>query len=105
MITRIIVIAAMHFVACRLVVWTAMQLGLFAAGENGAGIVGQALVFFTRVLYFPILTLAIYPRQMFPGNWILLPVALNSLIWGLVLYSGYRCAKALWARAGPHRRE
>ena len=99
---RIVVIAAIHFAACRLLVWTAMQMGAFAAGGGAvAGMLGYTLVFFTRVLYFPILTLALYPRQLFPGNWILLPMIANSLIWGLVLYGGYRIIAALRRRFKP----
>ena len=89
-LAKIVLVAAAHLAACRLVVWTTMQLGMFAGAEGGAGILGPLLVLVTRVLYFPILTLSLYSRQMFPGNWILLPMAANSLIWGAVLYGGYR---------------
>jgi hypothetical protein len=43
------------------------------------------LVAITKALYFPILALALYPRIWFPGHWIYVPVAVNSLLWGLVL--------------------
>lgn len=94
--SRILVIAAIHFAACRLVVWAAMQMGMFAAGGGHAtGFFGHALVLLTRILYFPILTLALYSRHWFPGNWIWVPMIANSLIWGLVLYGGYRLARYL----------
>jgi len=97
-IARILLVAAVHFAACRLVVWTTMQMGLFASGSNTAGILGQGLVLLTRVLYFPILTLSWYSRQLFPGNWILLPMIANSLIWGTVVYGLYRLIQYLRSR-------
>jgi ABC-type arginine transport system permease subunit len=39
----------------------------------------------TRVLYFPIVSLALYPRHWFPGNWMTVPIAVNSLLWGAAL--------------------
>ena len=39
------------------------------------------LVRATKLLHFPLVTLALYPREWFPGNWVYLPMAANSLIW------------------------
>lgn len=36
-------------------------------------------------LHFPIITLVLYPRQLFPGNWILIPIAANSLLWAVAI--------------------
>jgi hypothetical protein len=40
----------------------------------------------TKLLHFPLVTLALYPREWFPGNWVYLPMAANSLIWGFGIY-------------------
>ena len=37
------------------------------------------------MLYFPILSQALYPRHWFPGPWILVPTAANSLLWAVLL--------------------
>lgn len=39
----------------------------------------------TQMLYFPILSQALYPRHWFPGPWILVPTAANSLLWAVLL--------------------
>ena len=46
----------------------------------------QALIALTKVLYFPVVTLGLYPRRWFPGAWITAPILANSLLWGLFLY-------------------
>ena len=48
----------------------------------------EILVWLTRILYFPVLTLSLYKREWFPGEWVLIPMALNSLIWVLGIYCG-----------------
>jgi hypothetical protein len=71
--------AAVHMLACMLIVPTTLK-----AGSAGLWITG-ALNQLTKVLYFPVIGLALYPRHWFPGNWIYIPIALNSLLWGLFL--------------------
>jgi hypothetical protein len=41
----------------------------------------QALVVATRILHFPIISLSWYPRQWFPGEWIRIPMLINSFLW------------------------
>ena len=41
----------------------------------------QVLVAATRILHFPIVSLSWYPRQWFPGEWIRIPMLINSLLW------------------------
>ncbi len=72
--------AALHFLACLLVVPATLK-----AGEAGIDLAVTVLAFITKVLYFPVLGLALYPRHWFPGHWIYLPIAGNSLVWGLAL--------------------
>jgi hypothetical protein len=83
----ILLIALAHLAASRLVIFMTMQLGLFAAEENAwIGPFGKALVILTRVLYFPIVSLSLYSRQWFPGDWIYIPILANSLLWGVIIY-------------------
>lgn len=52
-------------------------------------LLGKILVMVTRILYFPIITLSLYSRQWFPGNWIYIPIFANSLVWGSVIYFSF----------------
>jgi hypothetical protein len=77
------VFAAIHFGLSHLILPLTMALVQQASGAaEGAGMAVTLLVRLTRLLHFPIVTLALYPREWFPGNWIYLPMAANSLIWG-----------------------
>ena len=46
---------------------------------------GGLLTLATKILYSPILTMALYPRHWFPGHLITIPIAVNSLLWGIAL--------------------
>ncbi len=49
-----------------------------------------------RILYFPLISLALYSRQYFPGNLIYLVVVSNSILWALgifLLIGAYRKVK------------
>ena len=90
-VSVILVIGAAHFVLAKIIVAMTMQMGMFVAdGSQATGLIGHFLVWFTRVLYFPIISLSLYSRQWFPGNWIFIPMATNSLLWGTALYGIYR---------------
>ena len=90
-VSVILAIGAAHFVLAKIIVAITMQMGMFAADSSQAtGVIGHFLVWFTRVLYFPIISLSLYSRQWFPGNWIFIPMVANSLLWGIVLYGIYR---------------
>lgn len=87
----IIGIAAAHFGFAKIVVALTMQMGMFAAdGSRSTDVIGHLLVWTTRMLYFPVISLSLYSRQWFPGNWINVPMAANSLLWGMTLYWLYR---------------
>jgi hypothetical protein len=45
----------------------------------------RVMVMVTKILYFPILSLSLFPRQWFPGHWIFIPIFLNSLLWGTMI--------------------
>jgi hypothetical protein len=64
-----------------------LALAAQAAGAaDGPGIAVTLLVRVTRLLHFPLVTLALYPREWFPGNWVYVPMAVNSLIWASGIY-------------------
>jgi len=46
----------------------------------------RLLVEVTRIFHFPVISLGLYSRQWFPGDWIFIPVAVNSLLWGYGIY-------------------
>lgn len=74
-----------HFLACVLILPVTRAVGQAPIpaplGDGLLGILYPA----TQILYFPILSQALYPRHWFPGLWILVPTAANSLLWGVLL--------------------
>lgn len=79
----VIALAAAHLAVSKAVVAVAMQIDLYAAEADWATVaLGRCLIALTRVLYFPIITLSLYSRHWFPGDWIYVPLAANSLLWG-----------------------
>jgi hypothetical protein len=87
--------ASLHFLACILIVPAALR-----ASDAGWGLTGL-LTLLTKILYFPIMGLALYPRYWFPGDWIYIPIALNSLVWGLVVALTIMITKRLGRNARP----
>ena len=55
----------------------------------------RILVETTRILHFPIISLSLYSREWFPGNWIYLPMLANSLLWAAGMYLMYLLAKKI----------
>ena len=79
----VVMLAVVHLAVSRAIVAVAMQIDMFAADAGWATIaLGRSLIALTRILYFPIITLSLYSRQWFPGDWIYVPIAANSLLWG-----------------------
>ena len=76
-------LAVVHLAISKAIVAITMQIDMFAADAGWATIaLGKSLIALTRVLYFPIITLSLYSRQLFPGDWIYVPMGANSLLWG-----------------------
>lgn len=74
--------AVVHFGSSHLILPLTTALAERAAGTpDGPGTAITLLVRATKLLHFPLVTLALYPREWFPGNWVYVPMALNSLIW------------------------
>jgi len=80
-------IAGLHFLLSRIIIAVTMALTAQAAGTpDGPGIAVTLLVRATKLLHFPLVTLALYPREWFPGNWVYVPMAVNSLIWAIGIF-------------------
>jgi hypothetical protein len=79
-------IAVIHFVVTKMV--SLITLSVFTANVNETQIspIGHFLMLISRVLYFPVMTMAWYPRRFFPGDLVVIPLFINSLIWALLIY-------------------
>jgi hypothetical protein len=91
----VLCIAAVHFVVTKMV--TMITFSVFAANADETRIssVGHLLMMISRVLYFPVMTMAWYPRRFFPGNLIVIPLLINSLIWAIGIYMIFVLIKRL----------
>jgi hypothetical protein len=89
----LLIFAAAHFALSILIMPITMGLTAdFSAAPDGPGRSVILLVRATQLLHFPVLALALFPREWFPGNWVYVPMALNSMIWafgisGLIVLS------------------
>jgi len=77
-----LLLAAIHFMLSLGIVPLTLKIGSLVPFRTADSLVYAMLALATRVLYFPVLTLALYPRHWFPGNWIAIPIAVNSVLWG-----------------------
>lgn len=90
-------IAGAHFGLSHLILPLTMALTSQAAGNaDGPGLAVTLLVRATKLLHFPLVTLALFPREWFPGNWVYVPMAANSAIWACAVY----CLIGLYRRLG-----
>ncbi|MFO7709326.1 MAG: hypothetical protein R6V84_14240 [Desulfobacterales bacterium] len=77
-----VLVALSHFGVSQLILPLTTALTARAAGTmDGPGLGVTLLVRLTKLLHLPLVTLALYPREWFPGGWVYVPMALNSLIW------------------------
>jgi hypothetical protein len=86
-LTAVTLTSALHFALSVLVVPLTLRAGDALAAGAARDLVMGGLVAATRVLYTPLLTLALYPRHWFPGRWVYVPIGINSLLGGLALVS------------------
>ena len=84
----ILLIAGTHFVLGRLIIPLATNK-LMAVTDRNLAVewVVPLLIWTTRILYFPIISLSWYSRNWFPGDWIYIPIGINSLLWGILAYA------------------
>ena len=83
-----------HFALTQLVSTAILRITPAAAQSELPPAALGGLVSIAKVLHFPIISLTWYPRPLFPGNWILLPMIANSLLWGAVLFIAWRLVGA-----------
>ena len=75
-------IAAGHFIVANWLLPAAMKM-VTGGGSvlQPPGIIVQVIVFISRILHFPIISFSLYRREWVPGNWIFIPLVINSLLW------------------------
>jgi len=92
----IVSIALIHFGSSILVVATSMSVVTAANPVPAEPTFGfRILVWATRILHFPIISMSWYSRQWFPGNWIYVPIIVNSFIWAAGIYAFFILGKKI----------
>jgi hypothetical protein len=96
----VIIVAAVHFGLCSLVNSAALSGTAASVLETGLPFSTSALLWLSRVLYFPILSLHLVSRNWFPGDLILIVMAANSLFWGIAVVLGTSAVRKLTRKRG-----
>jgi hypothetical protein len=78
-------LALVHFAASLAIVPLTLKIGEALSEGAANSLFYRLLTGVTKVIYFPILSQALYPRHWFPGDMITIPIAANSLLWGIGL--------------------
>lgn len=82
-----VLMVLIHFGLSNLILPLTLALVKHASGTaEGPGTAVTLLVRTTQLLHLPFVTLALYPREWFPGDWVYVPMAANSLIWAVGIY-------------------
>lgn len=93
-IILMLIIATAHFTLSKLVpILTLVVMDTGIAGHAAGRIFIKFLVFVTKLLYFPLLSFALYSRHWFPGYWINSVIFINSLLWAVgivIVFTLYR---------------
>ena len=85
-IVSILAIAVVHLVFTKIISTIALSVVTANVHESQLPFLGRSLMVVSKVLYFPVFTFALYPRQFFPGNFVIIPLFINSLLWALLIY-------------------
>lgn len=93
-------VAGCHFLFSLLIVPLTLRVGdaLLPGGSNSFLL--ELLYALTRMLYFPLVSLGLYPRHWFPGPWISVPTLANSILWGVAVI-GALAGWRRWIRPQP----
>ena len=83
----ILSITAVHAGFTKVISIIALSVVTANVHESQLPFIGRLLMILSKVLYFPVLTFAWYPRQFFPGNLVVFPLFINSLLWAVVIYT------------------
>jgi len=79
-------IALIHLGVSKTVIAIALARTSGNAFEGEISMLVKILIWITKVLYFPIVSLSLYSRQWFPGTLIYIPIFMNSLLWATTIY-------------------
>jgi len=82
----ILAIAVVHLVFTKVISIITLSVVTANVHESQLPFLGRSLMVVSKVLYFPVFTFALYPRQFFPGNFVIIPLFINSLLWALTIY-------------------
>jgi len=82
----IVAIAVAHSVITKIIASITLSIASAHVHAGQLPSMGRMLMVVSKVLYFPVITLAWYPRQFFPGNFVVIPLFINSLLWALIIY-------------------
>ena len=91
----ILAIAVVHLVFTKIISIIALSIVTGHVHESQLPFMGRSLMVMSKVLYFPVFTFAWYPRQFFPGNFVIIPLFINSLLWALFIYVLYKLIKRI----------
>jgi hypothetical protein len=84
---KILLISLIHFAMVIAITWIGLWVIEGGSLESGVrSFLSPFFVWVSRVLYFPVVTLSLFPRNLFPGGMVYVPVVFNSLIWGICVY-------------------
>jgi hypothetical protein len=86
----ILSITVVHLVFTKVISVIALSVVSANAFESQPSFIARSLMAMSKVLYFPVFTFAWYPRQFFPGNFVIIPLFINSLLWAVVIYVLYK---------------
>ena len=82
-----LLIALSHFALSVVIIPVTLSVaGALNATQSMPTLGLQTLVAATRILHFPIISLSWYSRQWFPGDWIRIPMSINSFLWAGGIY-------------------
>jgi hypothetical protein len=82
-----LLIALSHFALSVVIIPVTLSVaGTLNATQSMPTLGLQTLVAATRILHFPIISLSWYSRQWFPGDWIRIPILINSFLWAGGIY-------------------
>jgi hypothetical protein len=91
----IVLIGSTHFGLSVLILAITLSVSTADPVPAGPTLWLGLLVKATRVIHFPIISLSLYPRYLFPGNWIYLPMLANSSVWAAGFYLLFRLGKKI----------
>ena len=93
-------IALTHFGLSVLIIPMTMSVaGALNAAQSTPTIFMQTLAAATRILHYPIISLSWYSRRWFPGDWIGIPILINSFLWAGGIYCLAMVGKKIQGRS------